>query len=115
MLTHPSFPFPIAQPSPTPPLQVLLLLLPADSVAEATNPSAGLVNSPSPVLVGTMARRDVADRVRLGAATRTPDCESLLMLATDIAHLAVVSNSHMEARCGVVGMGWGVRFCFPVG
>jgi hypothetical protein len=83
---------------PPAPAQVLLLLLPADTVAEAANPTAGVVNSPSPALTQQLARRDVAERVRGVASIKGAECESLLMLAADIAHLAVVPTTQAEAR-----------------
>lgn len=82
---------------------VLQCLLPADCVAEAVSPGTGVINSPSPALMGGGAgggfsRRDVAERVRAVACDRTDEPESLLMLAVDVAHMAVVPSLQQEAR-----------------
>ena len=78
---------------------VLLLLLPADAVADAVNSASGVVNTPSPALQAILPRKDVADRIRQTVVeSRNGDGDSLLMLAVDIVHLAVVPTTQMEAR-----------------
>jgi hypothetical protein len=74
----------------------LLLLLPADAVAEASEPGRviDIVNDPSPALT-ILTTRHQAEMLRRAVSAGHKQTESLLAVAMDVCGLAVLRN---EAR-----------------